>query len=153
MSDAAAATDPATNPSLPRVRAVIDSIDGSTIVLALAHTDYRVALQLSVDADRIAVPVGKRIKGVVEAEGMRFHASSGGGQFMEPVYGEPRIVAGTVLHVAPDAGKVLIDAAMPIWFRPLEADQDWSIFTERTLVTGYLKSGISFTPDAAFLRS
>ncbi|MFK7959910.1 MAG: hypothetical protein AB8G96_05225 [Phycisphaerales bacterium] len=158
MSDSAAPDSTASHPagsvdhsSLPRVRAIIDSIEGSTITLALAHTDYRLSMQLTVDADRINVPVGKRIKGVVEADGMRFHAASGGGRFIEPVYGEPRIIAGTVLHVAPDAGQVLVDAAMPIWVRPIEETQDWSVFADRVLVTGYLKSGPTFTPDPSFV--
>ena len=146
------AADEATCMALPSVRAIVHAVSGDRIELALPHSDYVMHLRLEVDGDRIAVPVGKRIRGHAEAVGMRFHGSSGGGQFIEPVIGEARIVAGTVLHVDRANGRVLVDCAMPIWIRMAEASQDWSIFTERALVTGYLHSGMVFTPRDEDLR-
>ncbi len=143
------AADP--HADLPQVRAVVHAVAEGRIELALPHSDYVVHLGLEVDPARIAVPTGKRIRGRVDAVGMRFHRASGGGRFIEPVMGEPRIVAGTVLHVDRAAGRVLVDCAMPIWIAPEEADQDWSIFEERALVTGYLRSGMVFTPRDADL--
>lgn len=132
--------------ALPSVRAVIHAIGEGWIELALPHSDYIMHLRLDIDPSRVSAPVGKRIRGHASADAMRFHQASGGGRFIEPVVGEPRIVAGTVLHVDRAGGRVLIDCAMPIWIRPEEADQDWSVFEERALVTGYLRSGTVFTP-------
>ncbi|MHC4809740.1 MAG: hypothetical protein ACYTEV_05175 [Planctomycetota bacterium] len=146
----APADAPATGP-LPQVRAVMRGVSPGRIELALPHSDYLMHLGLEVDPARIAVEPGKRIRGEVTATAMRFHQASGGGRFIEPVIGEPRIVAGTVLHVDRAGGRVLIDCAMPIWIRPEEADQDWSVFQERALVTGYLRSGMVFTPAEADL--
>jgi len=138
---------------LPQVRAVVHAVGEGRIELALPHSDYVMHLRLEVAPDRIAVPVGKRIRGRVDAVAMRFHGATGGGRFIEPVIGEPRIVAGTVIHVDRAGGRVLIDCAMPIWITPEEADQDWSIFEERALVTGYLRSGMVFTPRDEDLTS
>jgi hypothetical protein len=146
------AADDAICMDLPSVRAVVHAVSADRIELALPHSDYVVHMRLGVDGGRILVPVGKRIRGHAEAVGMRFHGSSGGGQFIEPVIGEPRIVTGTVLHVDRANHRVLVDCAMPIWIRMEEATQDWSIFTERALVTGYLHSGMVFTPRDEDLR-
>ena len=150
--DAPPTTDAPATGSLPQVRAVLHAVSPGRIELALPHSDYLMHLGLEVDQGRLAVPPGKRIRGEVSATAMRFHQAAGGGRFIEPVIGEPRIVAGTVLAVDRAAGRVLIDCAMPIWVRPEEADQDWSVFQERALVTGYLRSGMVFTPVASDLK-
>jgi hypothetical protein len=149
--DAPATTDAPATASLPQVRAVLHAVSPGRIELALPHSDYVMHLGLEVDPARIAVAPGKRIRGEVNAIAMRFHQAAGGGRFIEPVIGEPRIVAGTVLAVDRTAGRVLIDCAMPIWIRPEQADQDWSVFQERALVTGYLRSGMVFTPSPSAL--
>ena len=137
MTDMTAAND--------HLRATIDAITDDSISLRLPHTDYVVRLALGTPRSTISTPVGKRIVGVVEAEAMRFHAASGGGKFIEPVIGEPRIVAGTVRAIDAEARRVLIDIAMPVWIT-LQDDQDLDVFAGGSLVTGYLRSGATFTP-------
>lgn len=152
MTDAAenAATTAATPAGLPTVRATLASIEDGSVELALAHTDYRLRFVLGVDAERVAIPVGKRIRGTVVASAMKFLRAAGGGRFVEPVVGEPRIVTGTVLHVDREGGRVLIDVSLPIWIEPNE-DQDWDEFEVGALATGYLHSDPVFTPRDADL--
>ncbi len=80
-------------------RGTLESIEDGRLVLAVAHSEYRIHLTLTVPAAEIDVPVGKRIKGVIHASALRMHAARGGGRFIEPVWGAPRIVAGIVKHV------------------------------------------------------
>jgi hypothetical protein len=124
----------------------VHELDGERIVLHLPHTDYQLHLRLAVGAGELNAAVGKRIKGIIEAQALRLHPAAGGGRFIEPVIGEPRVVAGTVLAVDESAGRVLVNAAAPIWLHT-RADQDFTVIREGELVNGHVASGVRFVPD------
>ena len=127
-----------------RTRAVLDSTDDEWVVLALPHTDYRLRLRRGGDVN---TPVGKRIRGVIEATALRIHPAAGGGRFVEPVSGEPRIVAGVVRAVDTDAGRVLVDVAAPMWLS-FDEGQDASVIRPGEMVNCYVRDA-AFTPDPA----
>jgi hypothetical protein len=131
-----------------RVRAIVHSLNGEQIVLHLPHTDYLLHLRLTVPAEQLGAVIGKRIKGTIEADALRLHPASGGGRFIEPVMGEPRNVAGTVLVADEAAGRVLVNAAAPIWLNTRD-DQDFSVIREGHLINGHVQSGVRFIPADA----
>ena len=123
---------------------MLQEIEDGHIVLRVPHTDYALRLRL---ANEAAAPaeVGKRVRGVIDARALRIHAAAGGGRFIEPISGEPRIVAGVVLAVDEPARRVLVGAAVPMWLHTDEG-QDFTVFEIGGLVNGHVASGTTFTP-------
>jgi hypothetical protein len=123
-------------------RGVVESVDSDRLVLAIPQTDYQLHL---VPTSPITTPVGKRIKGVIHAKALRLFATQGGGKFIEPVIGEPRIVAGMVLAVDAPNRRVLVDVAVPMWMT-LDERQPKLEVSVGELVNCYVASGMTFTP-------
>lgn len=130
-----------------QVRGILESIEDDRVVLHLSHTDYALHLRVD-DAAPLRDRVGKRVRGTIHGRAMRIHAASGGGRFVEPIIGEPRIVAGTLRAVDPANHRVLVDVAVPMWLAT-GPEQDYGIFTVGGLVTCYVESGTRFVPDGA----
>jgi hypothetical protein len=127
---------------------IVDSVEEDRIVLRLSHTDYQVHLKLTVPAQQVQEMVGRRIRGTIEARALKMHPASGGGRFIEPTLGEPRIIAGMVLAVDESNHRVLVDVATPMWLTVAEG-QDPRAFAAGGLVNCYLQSGATFTPATA----
>ena len=128
-------------------RGMVVSVSDERLVLALPGTDYQLYLRPTVPASQITTPVGKRIKGTIEAKALRIYKFQGGGRFIEPVIGEPRIVAGMVMSVDSSQRRMLVDVSVPIWMALLP-DQRADQFAEGELVNCYVESGARFTPVA-----
>ena len=94
--------------------------DGDRVRVHVPHSDYELRLTLE-NADADLPAAGKRMRGVISAEALRVHPAAGGGRFIEPVSGEPRIVAGVVREIRDD--RVLVDVGVPMWLE-LGDDQD-----------------------------
>lgn len=127
------------------VRGVLESVGDDTIVISMPHTDYRLHLVPSVPTPAITTPVGKRIKGEIHARALRMFKASGGGQFIEPLEGAPRIVAGRVLSVDSGSRRVLVQAAAPMWMT-LAPDNTPGDFAPGDMVNCYVESGTRFAP-------
>lgn len=127
------------------VRGVLESLSEDKIVLSIPGTDYQIHLLPSVPVSQITTPLGKRIKGTIHAQALRMFVAQGGGRFIEPVWGEPRIVAGYVLAVDEPNRRVLVDVAVPMWMT-LQERQPADMFKVGQLVNCYVKSGTRFTP-------
>lgn len=136
-------TPPAT-PATPEpaavARGVVSVLGDGRISLHPTHTDYEIHLRCETN-----LPDGKRARGVVEARALRIHAAHGGGRFIEPVAGEPRIVAGTVRAVDAANRRVLVETAIPIWLTAKEG-QDFGVIAEGGLVNCHVESGAVFRP-------
>ena len=126
-------------------RGVLESLDDELMVLAVGGTDYKIHLVPTVPARAFVTPVGKRIRGSIEARALRIHPARGGGRFIEPVWGAPRIVAGQVIAVDEPANRVLVDVGIPVWVI-VPRGQDSSILRNGRLVNFYVQSGTTFTP-------
>ena len=127
-------------------RGVLESLTDDELVLAVGHSNYRLHLVPTVPASEIDVPVGKRIRGVIEARALRIHPARGGGRFIEPIWGAPRIVAGKVLQVDQANQRVLVDVSVPMWVTVPEG-QDFGVLEEGQLVNFYVQSGVTFSPE------
>jgi hypothetical protein len=73
------------------------------------------------------------------------HPTRGGGQFIEPVWGAPRIVAGRVRTVDSTARRVLVDATVPMWVEAPKG-QNLDAIREGDLLNFYVESGTRFEP-------
>ena len=126
-------------------RGVVESLSDSMLVLAIPGTDYRLHLVLTVPAGEIDVARGGKIKGLIQAKALRIHPARGGGRFIEPVWGAPRIVAGQVVAVDPATRRVSVDAVVPMWVTA-PPGQDLSVIQPGQLVNFYVESGATFHP-------
>lgn len=135
--------------ALAIVRCILESFSDGWIVLGLPGTAYRLRLRPTVPVEAITTSggaVGKRIKGTIHAKALRMFKASGGGggQFIEPLDGEPRIVAGRVIHVDQPNRRVLVDMAAPVWMT-LADGQATDMFVPGDMVNCYVQSGTLFT--------
>ncbi len=126
-------------------RGILESVSDEELVLAIPHTDYRLHLVPTVPAGEFGGYVGKRISGVIQATALRIHRAQAGGRFIEPVWGAPRIVAGTVCTIDKSHRRVLVDVSVPMWVT-VPAEQDFDTLCEEDLVNFYVQSGTTFRP-------
>jgi hypothetical protein len=126
-------------------RGILQSAQDGRLVLSLPHTDYELHLVPAAPAGDLRDRVGRRVTGVIAGAALRIHPSAGGGRFIEPVIGEPRIIAGVVREIDAAAGSIVIDVGVPIRLRTMEA-QDYSVLEVGALANCYVRSGMTFTP-------
>jgi hypothetical protein len=128
-------------------KGVLEALDDDELVLAVHHTEYKLHLAPAVPASEIKTPVGSRIKGTIHARALRVHTARGGGRFIEPVWGAPRIVAGTVRAVDRQEQRLLVDTGVPMWVETPD-DLDLGAIPEGELVNFYVESGARFLPES-----
>lgn len=95
------------------------------IKLAVPNTSYSLHLQPT-GAMPSGERIGKRLIGTIRAKARRIDIVGTGGRYVEPVFGRPRRVQGTVLKITADA--VVVDAGLPIHCTPQDARQKPSDF-------------------------
>lgn len=81
------------------------------IVVSFPNTSYQTHL---IPNGPITAHVGKRILGVVRARTRRVDAVENGGRYVEPVFGRPRRVQGTVVATDGRANTITINAGFPL---------------------------------------
>jgi hypothetical protein len=126
-------------------RGILAALSDEKLTLAVPGTDYRIDLVPAVPASQFAVEVGRRIKGVIRSRALRIHPSGAGGRWIEPVYGMPRIVAGSVVHADKEHRQVTVNVALPMVVTALEG-QDFSFLRPGAFVTFYVQEGSMFVP-------
>lgn len=137
-----------TTPAAPDLcRAVLLEVADGEVVLGLAGTSYRLRLRCAVPTAGLAAKLGKRIVGRVRGRAMRMHPAQGGGRFIEPVDGHPRIVNGTVVALDASGRRVLLDMVIPAWLELAEGQSNDDL-TVGQLVNTYVESGMTFEPVA-----
>ncbi|MHC4129221.1 MAG: hypothetical protein ACYTE6_08835 [Planctomycetota bacterium] len=126
-------------------RGVLEALDDHELVLAVPHTEYRLHLAPACD---ITAAIGSPIRGTLHAKALRMHAAQGGGRFIEPVWGAPRIVAGTVRARDEQQRRLLVDTGVPMWVE-VPPGQDLGAIREGELLNFYVESGTRFRPVAS----
>ena len=109
--------------------------------LTFPNTSYELHV---LPAGPIATPPGKRIIGTIRARARRIDTVETGGRYIEPVYGRPRRIQGTVIAIAGDA--IVVDAGVPIHVTPTHPNQKASDFREGQFVSFDALDGATFTP-------
>lgn len=123
-------------------RGVVRSLTDDLLVLAPGGTDYQI--HLTPDADtRAKARVGGRISGYICADALRVHPNDAGGQFIEPLWGRPRIVCGTVQRIDHEHATMLIRAVVPIRLEHMD-NTDLSQFQVGGMVNCYVESDVYF---------
>lgn len=110
-------------------------------VLTVPNSNYEMHL---LPTAPVRTPPGKRIMGTIRARARRIDVVQTGGRYVEPVYGRPRRVQGSVIAVEPDA--VVVDAGVPIHCEPMDPRQKPSDFQPGQLVSFDVLDGATFTP-------
>ena len=105
------------------VRGILEAVYDDKIVISLPHTEYRLHVVPTVTSAAITTPVGKRIKGTIHARALRIFKAAGGGQFIEPLDGAPRIVAGRVVQIDTANRRIIVDMAAPVWMSLAEDNE------------------------------
>lgn len=114
----------------------------AAIKLTFHNTNYEVHLRYA--GEQAALPeIGKRVIGTIKVQARRIDTVGAGGQYLEPVYGRPRRVQGTVIAIKGDA--VVIQAGVPMHCTPTAPGQKASDFNIGDFVTCAVLDGASFT--------
>jgi len=110
-------------------------------VLEFANTNYRLHL---VPTTEIRTPIGKRIIGTINASVRRIDIVKTGGRFIDPIYGSPRRIQGSIVEVTETA--IVVNAGVPIHCVPTERGQTASDFEPGQFVSFGVLPGVTFTP-------
>jgi len=86
--------------------------------------------------------VDKKILGLIRAKARRIDTVQTGGRYVEPVFGRPRRVQGTVLSVSGES--VLVNAGVPIHITPTDARQKAADFQPGQFISFDVMDGASF---------
>ena len=124
--------------------AVLCALSGDRITLGVPGTSYQLDFRLAGPAGDLITRLGKRVRCRIEGKALRMHVAAAGGRFIEPVYGHPRIVQGTVAAIDAKANRVLVDLCVPVWFAVADG-QTASEFTVGQMVNMYVESGMTCT--------
>lgn len=119
--------------------------DADRLVLAPSGNAYELGF---IARGAIDSSIGQRVSGHVEAEALTVHAAEAGGRFIEPVQGQPRIVAGKIASIDAPNGRVLLDSVIPITLH-LRTHSDLAQCVEGGFVNCHVESGALFIVDEA----
>jgi hypothetical protein len=113
------------------------------LVVSFPNTSYRVHLRPTAP---VATEPGKRLLGVIRARARRIDRVQTGGRYLEPVYGRPRRIQGSVLSVLNDS--LVVDASVPVHVTPTDPGQKPADFRPGDFVSFDALDGATFTPRA-----
>ena len=120
--------------------AILESRDGDSVVLATPTNSYRLHFVLEPASTTCAV--GDRISGTAHARALKVHRAGAGGAFIEPVHGQPRIVAGRVLRHEGHC-EILVRSAIPMLVT-VEREQDQEVCVPGEFINFHVESGAVF---------
>lgn len=115
----------------------------SYITITFPNTSYEMHL---VPTSPISTQPGKRIVGAIRARCRRVDVVGTGGRYVEPVYGRPRRVQGSVIAIDSLNNAIVVDASVPIHCTPTDPRQKAADFQPGQLVSFDVMDGASFTP-------
>lgn len=116
------------------------------IKFAVPNTSYSLYLQ-PLGGMPSGERIGKRLIGTIRAKARRIDVVGTGGRYVEPVFGRPRRVQGTIIRVTSDA--IVVDGGVPIHCAPQDARQKPSDFEAGQFVTFAVLDGATIEIDPA----
>ncbi|MEQ8850716.1 MAG: hypothetical protein RIB32_02925 [Phycisphaerales bacterium] len=135
---------PETAKPVRRATGVLESVDEDSIVLAIPETSYRLHLKVMKAPN---TPIGKRVTGLIHVQARRIDVVGTGGRYVEPVFGRPRRVQGSVVAVDPTDRTITVNAGVPIVCRT-DGRQKADQFKTGDFVSMDVHSGATFTPTS-----
>lgn len=121
---------------------MIREVDADHVVLAPPGNSYEIRL---VPTMPVGASVGQRVSGRIEASALSVHRASGGGRFIEPIMGEPRIIAGRVLDIDVEASRIMVDSVVPMTLT-ISMHEDLEQCEAGVFINCHVQSGATFTP-------
>lgn len=122
---------------------LVEKGDGR-IVLSLPHTDYRLHLAADAAAGALAAAeLNGRIAGRIVAAAQRVDVVTTGGRYIEPLYGRPRRIQGTIVATDTKTNTITINCTVPVECR-LMPGQRAADFQPGQFVTCALERGARF---------
>lgn len=115
------------------------------VVVEFPNTSYKTHL---LPVGTISTAIGKRIVGIVRVDARRVDVVKSGGRFVEPVFGRPRRVQGTVVATDASANTVTVSAGFPVVLKLTDPRQRADQFAEGDFVSCDVLDGATFTPEA-----
>lgn len=76
----------------------VESVDADLVTLKVSGNNYRNQFKMA-EADKAKVVAGKRVLGTIHAPAWKADIVKLGGNYVEPLFGRPRRMQGTVLAV------------------------------------------------------
>ena len=125
-----------------RVR-VLRVQDGLATV-AVPGSDYQLQLTVQEGASLGLGSATVLVRGVA----LKVHPTAGGGQFIEPAIGTPRIICGLLRSVDTSHRRLLVDAVIPMVI-DVDETTDLGALEMGRLVTTYVASGMTVEPAQA----
>ena len=92
----------------------------------------------------VTTEVGKRLVGIISSEARWIDETKTGGRFVEPVYGRPRRIQGSIIAVNPKNNTIVVNAGMPIYVTPIDPRQKASDFTVGQFIGFDVPAGSTF---------
>lgn len=108
-------------------------------VVSFHNTSYKTHLE---PVGEITTQPGKTIRGVIRARAKRIDVCQSGGRYIDPVFGRPRRVQGSVLAIKD--GCVVIGAGMPVHCEPTAPGQNAVDFEVGQFVSFSVERGATF---------
>lgn len=124
---------------------IVKAADADSVVLNPPGNRYE--LHFSLDGTIDSNMVGNRIVGTAHAVALKVHQAVGGGAFIEPLEGEPRIVAGRVIG-RDENGAVLVRSAIPLLVT-VEEESDLARCKLGEFINFHVESGMTFQPGSS----
>lgn len=120
----------------PRLaRGVLNAVAPATatrpahIVMSVPNTSYELHL---IPQGPVTAEVGKRLIGTIRARSRRIDIVQTGGRYIEPVFGKPRRMQGSVIGTEGDA--LIVDVTIPVLVTPGDARQKVADFPAGSFV-------------------
>lgn len=114
----------------------------ATVTLTFPNTNYQSTL---IAVGDVKAEVGRKIVGVIRAEAKRVDVVKTGGRYIDPVYGTPRRVQGSILSADNTANTITIHAGVPVVCKLTDPRQKAVAFEPGQLVSCEIKPGATFT--------
>lgn len=115
------------------------------MVIEIPDTSYKLHL---VPNGTTSVKEGKRIVGNIAATARRIDATGAGGRYVEPVFGPPQRLQGSVIATDEANRTVTVKCAVPFTLTLTHPKNSPAQFNPGDLVACDLEEGATFTPDA-----
>jgi len=110
------------------------------VVVSIPDTSYQIHL---IPTAPVTAGSGHRVIGKIRVSARRIDEVQSGGRYLEPVFGRPRRVQGTVIAIESDA--VVVNAGVPVWVQPTDSRQSPADFQVGQFVSFDALEGATFT--------
>lgn len=115
------------------------------VVLEFPNNSYKTELLITGDIEPVEACIGKMVMGRIFAQARRIDTPHAGGRRIDPCYGPPRRVMGTVVAVDPHANVVVMDAGAPVILTLTAPGQTPNQFADAEFIACDILPGASFT--------